>query len=190
MLLPTTALATLLTLPAPPATTPEPAGVWPLRPQPQVVEAFDPPESTYGAGHRGVDLAGSVGQPVRAAMSGTIGFAGMIAGRPVVVVDHGDTRTTYEPVTTDLVRGAEVAAGDPVGALTLPGSHCLPRACLHWGWLRGEDYLDPLLLVGGGPIRLLPLDGLPTRRATTAPAPPALSSWHSLADTWASRRWW
>jgi murein DD-endopeptidase MepM/ murein hydrolase activator NlpD len=150
------------------------------------VAAYDPPESAYGAGHRGVDLAGTVGQPVRAALPGTIGFAGMIAGRPVVVIDHGDTRTTYEPVTTDLVRGSEVAAGDPIGALALPGSHCLPRACLHWGWLRGEVYLDPLLLVGGGPVRLLPLDGLPTAAAT----PSGLASWRPLAEAWAARRWW
>ncbi|GAA1476045.1 hypothetical protein GCM10009623_04910 [Nocardioides aestuarii] len=186
MLLTTGLLTTLLTLPAPPAPSPDPVGVWPLRPQPQVVAAYDPPESAYGAGHRGVDLAGVAGQPVRAAMPGTIGFAGMIAGRPVVVVDHGDTRTTYEPVTTELSRGSEVAAGDPIGALTLPGSHCLPRVCLHWGWLRGDDYLDPLLLVGGGPVRLLPLDGLPPITA----GPPSVASWQPLAETWAARRWW
>ena len=131
MLLSTALLTTLLVLPAPPVPTPEPVGEWPLRPPPEVVAAYDPPESAYGAGHRGVDLAGAVGQPVRAALPGTIGFAGMIAGRPVVVVDHGETRTTYEPVTTTLGRGTSVAAGQPIGALALPGSHCLPRACLH-----------------------------------------------------------
>ena len=44
-----------------------------------------------------------------------------------------------------------------MGTLELPGSHCFPRACLHWGWLEGETYLDPLRLVGAGPVRLLPL---------------------------------
>jgi hypothetical protein len=81
----------------------------------------------------------------------------MLAGRGVVVVDHGDTRTTYEPVTADVRVGNVVAAGGPIGSLQLAGSHCFPRACLHWGWLRGETYLDPLDLVGGGPVRLLPL---------------------------------
>ena len=77
----------------------DPVGVWPLRPTPEVVAGFDPPDSPYGAGHRGVDLAGSVGQVVHTALAGRVTFAGSIAGRGVVVVDHGPTRTTYEPVT-------------------------------------------------------------------------------------------
>lgn len=134
-----------------------PVGVWPLDPVPEVVNGFDPPDTTYGAGHRGVDLLGHVGQRVRSALPGRVSFAGRLAGRGVVVVDHGETRTTYEPVTAALEVGAVVSAGDVVGRLELVGSHCFPRACLHWGWIRGEAYLDPLLLVGAGPVRLLPL---------------------------------
>ena len=74
-----------------------------------------------------------------------------------MVVDHGDTRTTYEPVLATLAVGDAVARGQPIGTLDLAGGHCLPRACLHWGWLRGDVYLDPLDLVGAGPVRLLPL---------------------------------
>ena len=136
----------------------EPVGAWPLVPAPpRVVAGFDPPPSPWAAGHRGVDLLGSVGQRVRSALPGTISFAGRIAGRGVVVVDHGDTRTTYEPVTAATAMGHAVVAGAPIGRLELAGSHCFPRACLHWGWRRGEDYLDPLGLVGAGPVRLLPL---------------------------------
>ncbi len=102
-------------------------------------------------------------------MVGHVSFVGMIAGRGVVVVDHGDTRTTYEPVAPVVTRGQPVAAGDVLGQLTLPGSHCFPRSCLHWGWIRGETYLDPLRLVGGGPVRLLPLAGLPTRTEADDP---------------------
>lgn len=137
----------------------DPVGVWPLQPRPEVVTGFDPPDSPYGSGHRGVDLLGSAGQRVRAAMAGTVTYAGMLAGRGVVVVDHGSTRTTYEPVAAAVHVGDGVAAGAPIGSLELAGSHCLPRACLHWGWIRNSDdvYLDPLLLVGAGPVRLLPL---------------------------------
>ncbi|GAA5152732.1 hypothetical protein GCM10023340_33530 [Nocardioides marinquilinus] len=136
----------------------DPVGVWPLAPEPAVVHDFDPPEDPYGRGHRGVDLAGAVGQPVRTALPGRVSFAAPLAGRGVVVVDHGSTRTTYEPVTASVAVGDAVAAGDVVGALQLPGSHCFPRACLHWGWIEGaEHYLDPLRLVGLGPVRLLPL---------------------------------
>jgi murein DD-endopeptidase MepM/ murein hydrolase activator NlpD len=137
---------------------PDPVGVWPLQPRPDVVATFDPPDSTWGSGHRGVDLAGHPGQAVRSALDGVVSFAGTIAGRGVVVVDHGATRTTYEPVEATAGVGDVVAAGDRIGLLALPGSHCLPVACLHWGWLRGTTYLDPLRLVGLGPVRLLPLD--------------------------------
>lgn len=135
----------------------EPVGVWPLMPTPEVVARFDPPADQWGAGHRGVDLGGRVAQPVRAALPGRVSFAGRLAGRGVVVVSHGGTRTTYEPVTAAVKVGKAVAAGDVIGQLELVGSHCFPRACLHWGWLRGEAYLDPLRLVGAGPVRLLPI---------------------------------
>lgn len=137
------------------------AGVWPLRPEPEVLRGFAPPPAAWAAGHRGVDLAGRPGQQVRAARAGTVTFAGRIAGRGVVVVSHGDTRATYEPVAAAVSRGEAVAAGAVLGRLELLGSHCLPRACLHWGLVRGETYLDPLTLVGRGPVRLVPWDGLP-----------------------------
>lgn len=140
------------------STAPAP-GVWPLAPQPEVVSGFDPPASAYGAGHRGVDLAGRAGQTVRAAAAGRVTFAGKLAGRGVVVVDHGATRTTYEPVTAGVRVGDTVTAGEPIGTLEAAGSHCPPAACLHWGLLEGEVYLDPLTLVGAGPVRLLPLLG-------------------------------
>jgi hypothetical protein len=136
---------------------PVPVGAWPLAPRPAVVRAFDPPSDPWGAGHRGVDLAGRVGERVYAALAGRVGFAGRIAGRGVVVVDHGSTRTTYEPVAATVRVGDVVARGQPVGVLEPAGSHCFPLVCLHWGWIRGRTYLDPLLLVGGGPVRLLPL---------------------------------
>jgi murein DD-endopeptidase MepM/ murein hydrolase activator NlpD len=135
----------------------DPVGVWPLRPEPEVVARFDPPTSPYGPGHRGVDLLGRGGQSVHAALAGTVTYAGPLAGRGVVVVSHGDTRTTYEPVSAAVSVGEAVDQGALLGSLQVFGSHCAPRVCLHWGWLRGETYLDPLRLVGAGPIRLLPL---------------------------------
>jgi murein DD-endopeptidase MepM/ murein hydrolase activator NlpD len=153
----------------------DPVGVWPLRPEPEVVRPFDPPDSPYGAGHRGVDLLGRAGQPVLAALAGTVSYAGRLAGRGVVVVDHGATRTTYEPVTATVAVGTPVAAGSDVGTLEVPGSHCFPRACLHWGWIEGETYLDPLRLVGAGPMRLLPLWPDDALAAIRAPPPPVYS---------------
>jgi murein DD-endopeptidase MepM/ murein hydrolase activator NlpD len=163
---------------------PDPVGEWPLRPQPEVVAGFDPPDDPWGAGHRGVDLLGAAGARVHAALPGRVSFAGLLAGRGVVVVGHGATRTTYEPVEAGVRVGDSVAAGDPLGRLALPGSHCFPRACLHWGWLRGETYLDPLALVGGGPVRLMPLwraDPVALSRSW-APARPAYPGWRPAVE--------
>ena len=136
-------------------------GVWPLDPRPEVMREFERPASTWGPGHRGVDLRGRVGQPVRAARAGVVTFVGRIAGRGVVVVSHGSTRTTYEPVAPAVTVGDAVERGGRIGRLELAGSHCLPRACLHWGLVQGDTYLDPLTLVGRGPVRLVPWAGLP-----------------------------
>lgn len=139
----------------------EGTGVWPLAGQPDVVTAFSPPDERWGRGHRGVDLAGAPAQPVLAALDGEVTFAGTIAGLGVVVVSHGPTRTTYQPVVADVRVSQNVEAGDRLGWLHPAGSHCAPAACLHWGWRLGDLYLDPLDLVGGTGVRLLPLWGLP-----------------------------
>ncbi len=169
------------------ATDPAPAreGVWPLVPRPAIASKFDPPASRWGAGHRGVDLAGRAGQGVRTSLAGTVTFAATLAGRGVVVVDHGGVRTTYEPVSASVHVGQQVGRGARIGTLQRASSHCFPQACLHWGLLRGETYLDPLTLVGAGPIRLLPLAGSPgpavgtvlgalSRPASRSPAAPPL----------------
>ncbi|MBZ5737027.1 M23 family metallopeptidase [Nocardioides mangrovi] len=164
----------LLLVAAPAVADPDPVGVWPLAPQPEVVAGFDPPDDPWGAGHRGVDLLGSPGQAVHAALPGRVSWAGVLAGRGVVVVDHGSTRTTYEPVEATVGTGDVVAAGDRIGRLSTAGSHCLPQACLHWGWIEDETYLDPLRLVGAGPVRLLPLwqdQPVPAARATAPTSP-------------------
>jgi murein DD-endopeptidase MepM/ murein hydrolase activator NlpD len=162
----------LLMPPAQAATEPAPArkGVWPLVPRPAIASRFDPPASRWGAGHRGVDLVGHAGQGVRTALGGTVTFAATLAGRGVVVVNHGGVRTTYEPVSASVHVGQHVGPGARIGTLQRASSHCFPQACLHWGLLQGETYLDPLTLVNAGPIRLLPLEGTPGGSSVLGPA--------------------
>jgi hypothetical protein len=122
-----------------------------------VTRRFEPPPGPYAAGHRGVDLAGAAGAPVLSAADGVVAFAGMVAGRPVVSVDHrGGLRTTYEPVRGVVAAGRAVARGAPLGVL-LPGhAGCPVQACLHWGLRRGDVYLDPLSRLAPPRVRLLP----------------------------------
>ncbi|WBB47116.1 peptidoglycan DD-metalloendopeptidase family protein [Verrucosispora sp. WMMA2044] len=139
---------------------------WPVDGVPRPVRRFDPPPRPWLAGHRGVDLLAPAAATIRAAGTGTVLFAGMVADRPVVTVGHVDgLRTTYEPVRPTVTVGAVVSAGTPLGNL-LPGhAGCPAVACLHWGLRRGEGYLDPLALLGLGRVRLLPVGDLTVSRA-------------------------
>jgi murein DD-endopeptidase MepM/ murein hydrolase activator NlpD len=131
---------------------------WPLDGRPPVVRRFEPPPRPWLAGHRGVDLSAGPGAPVYAAGPGIVRFAGPLAGRGVVSVDHADgLRTTYEPVSSVVTAGQAVRAGEVVGLLAAGHPGCPATACLHWGLRRGGTYLDPLALVGAARVRLLPL---------------------------------
>lgn len=135
---------------------------WPLTPRPAVVNGFDPPAQRWLPGHRGVDLAGAEGVAVLAAGTGTVHFAGPVAGRGVVSIRHADgLLTTYEPVVASVSRGAPVSRGAVIGTLQAGHDSC-PSTCLHWGARRGSGrtavYLDPLALLGGVRVVLKPLD--------------------------------
>jgi peptidase M23-like protein len=141
---------------SPGPSAPPPTWGWPVQP-PVVLRAFALPSSPWGAGHRGVDLGASAGHPVRTAGAGVVTYAGPLAGRGVVAVTHGVLRTTYEPVRATVRLGERVQLGQVIGRLEGSGGHCTAQPCLHWGLLRGREYLDPLTLLRRGPSRLLPI---------------------------------
>ena len=152
-------LAVLLSLLPPSVQPPATAFEWPVEP-PRVVRSFDPPAQPWLRGHRGVDLSVPPAAPVHSAGAGVVAFAGRLAGRGVVSVLHSNSlRTTYEPVTSTLTVGDRVTAGQLIGTLEAGHPGCPAAACLHWGLRRGEQYLDPLALLGLGRVRLLPLAG-------------------------------
>jgi murein DD-endopeptidase MepM/ murein hydrolase activator NlpD len=138
---------------------------WPLRPPPaleSIARGFDAPSPDWNPGHRGVDLAGAPGQPVYAAGTATVVFAGLLAGRPVVSLAHpGGLRTSYEPVRAAVRAGQRVTAGTVIGELEAGHPGCPSAACLHWGAMwgpaSGAHYVDPLGLLRSTPIRLKPL---------------------------------
>ena len=137
---------------------------WPLHPPPAIARAYDAPAPDWHPGHRGVDLAGTAGQPVYASGAATVVFAGLLAGRPVVSLAHpGGLHTSYEPVRAVVRAGQPVTAATVIGELVAGHPGCPATACLHWGAMWGPasraDYVDPLGLLESTPIRLKPLDG-------------------------------
>jgi murein DD-endopeptidase MepM/ murein hydrolase activator NlpD len=148
-------------LPPAPVIQPATRFAWPLAPPPPVLRRFQAPGTPYGPGHRGVDLGGVPGQPVLAAADGVVVFAGHLVDRSLVSIDHpGGLRTTYEPIAPAVAVGAAVRRGDTIGHLQPGHPECTGApACLHWGVRRGEQYLDPLMLVLSHHVRLLPWRG-------------------------------
>jgi len=146
------------------APTPSAAGTgwsWPVAGP--VIRGFDPPETPYGSGHRGIDIAVATGTLVVAPEAGSVSFAGKVGGELFVTIDHGGgLSSTYSWVSATLVRrGDLVPRGWPI-ALSgngHPGS-VVPQ--LHLGAKRDGAYVDPLALLGpvgvSGFIRLAPLD--------------------------------
>jgi murein DD-endopeptidase MepM/ murein hydrolase activator NlpD len=139
----------------------QPRLFWPLSPVPVITKYFDAPDTPFGPGHRGVDLAAVPGQDVLAADAGVVVFAGAVGGRPVLSVDHdGGLRTTYEPVVPKVAVGEQVYRGQVLGTVLAGHPGCTVAACLHWGVRRGEEYVDPLALTGEvGEYRLKPWGG-------------------------------
>ncbi|MFD6070407.1 murein hydrolase activator EnvC family protein [Amycolatopsis lurida] len=157
------AILTSATMPGTARGAPSPQGrlSWPLSPTPSVTRYFEPPSTPYGPGHRGVDLAAPPGTHVLAAAEGVVMFAGQVAGRGVVSIDHdGGLRTTYQPLAPTVTAGDQVYRGQVLGTLAAGHPGCPKPACLHFGVRRGEEYVDPLAVLGEpSEIRLKPWEG-------------------------------
>ncbi len=131
---------------------------WPIAPPRRVVQTFVAPESEYGAGHRGIDVAATAGTVVLAPADGVVHFSGIVVDRPVLSIEHGgDLISSFEPVFSDLTPGTVVRRGQPVG-LVAAGGHC-SSVCLHFGVRLHGQYVSPLNYLGGIPPPVL----LPTR---------------------------
>lgn len=139
---------------------PAPPWEWPV--VGPVTRAFDPPDSPYGAGHRGIDIAAGVRTLVRAPAPGKVTFAGPVGGRLFVTLNHGGgLESTYSWLDALLVRkGDVVRSGDPL-ARTGTGHTGSTVPHLHLGARLHGVYVDPLTYLGpvsvSGFIRLAPL---------------------------------
>ena len=133
-----------------------------------IVRGYDPPDSPYGSGHRGIDIAAAVGTVVLAPDAGVVTFAGKVGGRLFLTIDHGGGVTsTCSWLTSVLVRKDDrVVRGQPV-ATTGWGHADLPVPHLHFGVRVDGAYADPLAYLEA-PSRLLDDQARASRRSGAA----------------------
>jgi murein DD-endopeptidase MepM/ murein hydrolase activator NlpD len=163
-------LSAILTLLAPGPARASGDWTWPV--VGPVIRGFDPPDTPFGAGHRGIDIAAPIDTPVLAAAGGVVSFAGPVGGRLFVTIDHGAAlESTYSFLNAITVRrGATVTRGEAIGR-SGTGHVDEPVPHLHFGVKLADAYVDPLDYLGPVDvwrfIRLAPL-------AAAGPARPLL----------------
>ena len=105
----------------------------------RVKDPFRLPSHPYGPGNRGLEYAVIGGESVAAISAGRVVFAGAVAGRLGVSIQHPDGRRSSVTFLAELLvhAGETVKSGTPVG-LAAPG--------LHLGVREGDRYIDPATL--------------------------------------------
>jgi murein DD-endopeptidase MepM/ murein hydrolase activator NlpD len=160
----------------PPATVPDPPRVpalW-MPVTGSVVRGFDARAGPFGRGHRGIDIAASVGATVRAPAAGRIAFAGPVAGTTwISLLVAPGVRVTLgpllDPVTDVRVPSraplGRVGPGHGAGTAGGAGSGTGTGTTLHLSVRVDGVYVDPLAYLIDRPRpRLAPLPapgGLP-----------------------------
>ncbi|MEY2458726.1 MAG: hypothetical protein QOG30_556, partial [Acidimicrobiaceae bacterium] len=144
-------IATLLVFAAPAAATPKQGSqgtvVYTPPVDAPVSDPFRPPSTPYGPGNRGIEYATPPGTTVIASADGTVQFAGVVAGRRWVTINHDDgVRTTYGPLEAfSVADGDRVRRGDAIG--TTAGALLFTARV-------GDAYIDPASLFDAGPPRV------------------------------------
>ena len=163
--LPAAAPAAVVERPVPGPTTgadppPRVPGLW-MPVAGAVVRGFDGRAGPYGPGHRGIDIAAPMGEPVRTPAAGRVVFAGPVAGTSWVSLRIAPgVLVTLGPVLDPAVTAGQVRSRSPIGRVA-PGH----GATLHLGVRVDGVYVDPLPYLLDRPrARLAPMlapGGLP-----------------------------
>ena len=113
-----------------------------------ITQYFGQRLTRYGI-HRGIDIDGNTGDPVRAAATGTVIAAGWVdpCSGIAVGLDHGSGLSSwYRHLSSVGVRvGRRVSVGSIIGRVGNTG--CSLGSHLHFAIRRGDTYLDPLRYV-------------------------------------------
>jgi len=129
-----------------------------------VIRGFDPPDSPYSSGHRGIDIAVSFGTPVVAPGDGLVAFAGSVGGSLYVSIDHvGGLRSTFSWLSSRVVRTGDLVSEGQLIGYTGVGHSGSVVPHLHFGMRILDAYVNPLdYLAPLDPSLLLRLVPLPS----------------------------
>lgn len=114
--------------------------LWPVRGA--VLRLPSIPWPNWKPGHRGIDIAVSVGHEVHSPVDGRVVWVGQVARMPSISILANGLRFTLQPVSTAARVGDWVQRGEQI-ATAAASNHCGKLNCLHWSVRRGPDYLDP-----------------------------------------------
>ncbi|MGI6551788.1 MAG: peptidoglycan DD-metalloendopeptidase family protein [Bacillota bacterium] len=118
--------------------------LWPL--EGRITSPFGPRGKEF---HHGLDIAGKKGDPIRAALKGTVVFSGWkngIYGNTVIIQHDHDLMTLYAHNSRNLVqKGDRVHAGRVIAELGSTGRATGPH--LHWEVHLGGKPVNPKLYV-------------------------------------------
>ena len=99
------------------------------------------------ATHNGVDIQGSEGDPIKAALSGTVeaAYTDQLYGGVVIITHDNNRKTVYAGVAiSDKIKeGTKVNSGQTLGTLKTPNFEAYLGAHLHFELMEGTNNLDP-----------------------------------------------
>ena len=150
---------------------------WPL--PGEVLRPYSLGPDPYAAGqHRGVDVAGSAGEAVRAPAAGVVSFVGVVpsSGRTVTIQTDGYAVSLTHLGEATVAKGATVAEGDAVGIAGQSGEAEWPTPYVHLG-IRvssaADGYVDPATLLPPRAVAPPPPPAAEAPVVAPAPAPVA-----------------
>jgi murein DD-endopeptidase MepM/ murein hydrolase activator NlpD len=138
------------------------AGTWPWPVTGPVIRGYDPPNSPYGSGHRGIDIGAAYGTPIVAPAAGTVSFSGKVGGYLFLTIQHGGgVASIYSWVSALSVKKNDVVRAGQVVALTGQGHPGSDVTHLHFAVKLNGAYVNPLDYLSAGSvvglIRLVPV---------------------------------
>jgi hypothetical protein len=152
--------------------------VWPVKGE--VITPYRNGTDPYAAGqHRGIDIAASLGTPVVASADGEVRFAGTAgtSGLTISIRTGDGYDTSYLHLSSLAVRaGAQVSAGDRIGAVGTTGTRSASAPHLHFGVRDAgtrHAYHDPLSFLPPPPVAPEPNPPAPAPAPAPEPARPA-----------------